>query len=101
MSVVTSRIAIPVALAAALAFAAGCTQLSDRDRALLNQVKVTSDQAAASAAAAKASADQAADKAQQAADAAKAAEASAASAAADAKSADEKAARMFKSSLRK
>jgi hypothetical protein len=88
--------------------AAGCTQLSEQDRALLTAVRATADRAAASSAAAQSTAAQAAadagraaTEAKAAAEAARSAQASASTAAADAKSASEKADRMFNRSLRK
>lgn len=83
-------------LSAALVVAAlaGCTTLSDQDRALLNS-------ASQNAAAAKDQAAQANTTAQQALQAAQAAQASAASAAADAKSAKDEADRIYSRSLRK
>lgn len=85
--------ALAVLGAAALLFA-GCTSLSPQDRALLNQVKAQSDQAASDANAAKVSADNAAASAKAAQEAAQEAEAKANEAA-------ERSGRMYKKSMQK
>ncbi len=88
------RPAVLAVLGAAALLFAGCTSLSPQDRALLNQVKATSDQAAADAAAAKVSADNAAASAKESADAAQ-------QAAAAAQASQERSGRMYKKSMQK